>query len=94
MTAFISPLDIAFEFTDTVGLLLLCFEYITFAVFVADIFISMATSYFNEENEEVIDLKMCAKEYIKSPMFTFDLLSTLPIYEVSQMLAFGGGSVT
>jgi len=52
------------------------------------------TTYINEENEEVIDLKMITLRYIKSYMFVFDLLSTLPIYEVSLLLAFSSASIT
>jgi hypothetical protein len=42
--------------------------------------------YFLEANDEFIDGKMIANNYLKSSIFILDLLSTLPIAEIADLV--------
>ena len=96
-TCFTSPLDIAFDFADGFKRFYDVFDWFVFAIFVADILTNLRCTYFTPNNDEVIDGKMCASAYIKSAMFTFDMLGTLPIAEIASLFQGpdgGGGAVT
>ena len=43
---------------------------------------NMQTTYTNENNEEIVDVGMIRKGYLKSKMFLLDLITTLPIPEI------------
>ncbi len=82
-STFLSPLDIAFEFKGTGAIFYSIADWITFGFFVLDILVNLRTTYYNDNNEEIIDQKMIAYNYVKSIQFLFDVLSTLPISEIS-----------
>lgn len=51
-------------------------------IFILDIGITMRTTYFDEENDEIIDGKLILNHYIKSTNFYIDVISALPISEI------------
>lgn len=84
-TTFVSPVDIAFEFTGAGKIAYKTGDYITLIFFIFDIVINFRTSYMTQSNDEIIDSRMIAAKYLASSMFWFDLVSTLPIAEISDI---------
>lgn len=60
-SSFMSPLDIAFEFKGLGEILYLISDYFILAFFVMDLFVSLRTTYYTNNNEECIDPKLVAK---------------------------------
>ena len=56
--------------------------------FVIDLILNLRTSYPDSNNEEIVDGKMIARNYIKTKGFVLDLLSALPIPEIA-LIIFG-----
>jgi hypothetical protein len=50
--------------------------------FILDIVVNLRTTYYDEENEEIVDSKLIITNYISSPSFAIDLLSAFPISEL------------
>lgn len=92
ISSILSPLNIAFTFDYPYDTLYKTFDYITLAVFVLDILIGLRASFFTINNEEVIDQKEIALNYVKSSSFLFDMLSTIPISEISNSFVSGNGN--
>lgn len=46
--------------------------------------VNLRTTYFNEDNEEIIDARMIAKNYVYSINFIIDVASAFPISEIYQ----------
>ena len=84
-STFLSPIDIAFEFEGSILILYKIGDYVTLGFFVLDILINCRTTYFTDSNDEIIDSKMITKTYLTSTMFIFDLVSTLPVAEISEL---------
>lgn len=91
-STFVSPLDIAFEFSGTTQIVYKTGDYITLVLFIMDIIINFRTTYLTSDNDEVIDTRMIARNYVSSSMFWFDLISTLPIAEISDISGNSGSS--
>lgn len=73
--AFAVPLEFVMDLSSNEAYRIV--DLIINILFLIDIVISFRTSYFNSEGEEVKDLKMIAKRYLKG-MFIIDLLSSIP----------------
>ena len=91
-STFLSPIDIAFEFSGTSLVAYKIGDYVTLVFFSLDIFINCRTTFFTDNNDEIINGKIIARAYLGSTMFIFDLISTLPIAEISDAFASGDGS--
>ena len=76
----------------SVGLVCEIGNYITFVFFIIDIIINFRTTYIANNNDEIVDPKMIAKKYLSSSMFWFDLISTLPISEISDLRGSSGST--
>jgi len=83
------PIACTFIFGKRWPLSLLLFEIISLLVFSLDIIINMRTTYSNENNEEIIDTQMIRDNYIKSPHFVLDFITTLPLPELILMTLIG-----
>jgi hypothetical protein len=55
------------------------FDYATLVVFWLDIIFSFRTTYFNQNNEEVVDGIACMKNYATSSHIWIDILSAIPL---------------
>ena len=64
-----------FDLTDTT---FANFDYITLFIFWADIIFNLRTTYFNDNNEEVVDGKKCLMNYVSSGHFYIDIISAVP----------------
>lgn len=53
-------------------------------VFILDILLTFRTTFFNEENDEIIDAKIIFFHYLKSTNFLIDFVSAIPIGEIYQ----------
>ena len=82
-TAFFSPLDIAFQFSGKGLLVYQILDWITLIIFVLDIFVNLRTTYFTYNDDEILEPKKIAKNYVYSASFLFDLVSTIPLSELS-----------
>lgn len=47
-------------------------------IFSADLFFNFRTSYYNDEQDEIIGDKEMFLNYLRSPFFVLDVVSTLP----------------
>lgn len=70
------PIIVAFSPEE--HLIVLIFNLFTDLMFILDIGFNFRTSYIDEMGEEITDLKMIAKNYLRGD-FVFDLLASLPI---------------
>ena len=55
------------------------FDYITLVIFWVDIFLNSRTTFFNDNNEEVVSGKKIAGKYFTSTHFYIDFLSAMPL---------------
>lgn len=87
-TSFLSPLDIAFEFEkSTLYDVYIGFDYLILTLFAFDILINFRSTYFDENLDEILAPKLIAKNYLKSYNFYVDVISTVPISEISQIFS-------
>ncbi len=54
-------------------------DYTTLAIFWLDIIFNFRTTYFNENNEEVVGGIACMKMYASSSHIWIDILSAIPL---------------
>lgn len=82
-----NPIEIAFELSGDlwfqISNSLVCFIY------VSDIILNMRTSYFDENNDEILDAQLIAKKYCESKYFFIDLITSLPFTEVIEKILEG-----
>lgn len=57
-------------------------EYFVLAFFWVDIVLTLRTTYFDEDTDEIIDPVIIANKYLKSWNFLIDVCSALPISEI------------
>lgn len=57
-------------------------DYIILGTFIIDLLFNMRTTYFTEDNEEVINPRMVFFNYVQSLQFYIDLFSAIPITEM------------
>ncbi len=57
-------------------------DIIILIFFIFDIILNCRTTFYNDDNEEIIDPKTIFLTYIKSPAFWIDICSAFPISEV------------
>ncbi|KRX03617.1 Cyclic nucleotide-binding protein [Pseudocohnilembus persalinus] len=86
-SSFMSPLDIAFQFKDIGKILYKIGDYITLVFFIFDIVFNLRTTFYTPNNEECIDQRLVAKNYLKSSSFIVDLVSTIPISEFADLIS-------
>ena len=78
LTSIYVPLQLAFEeIMDSFDP-----EYFVLAFFWVDIVLTLRTTYFDEDTDEIIDPVIIARKYIKSWNFLIDVCSALPISEI------------
>lgn len=78
LTSIYVPLQLAFEdIMDSFDP-----EYFVLAFFWVDIVLTLRTTYFDEDTDEIIDPVIIANKYIKSWNFLIDVCSALPISEI------------
>ena len=83
-TSFLSPIEIAFEFeSSTLRDVYIVFDYIILAFFGFDILINFRSTYIDDKLDEIIAPNLIAKNYLKSTNFYVDIISTIPISEIS-----------
>lgn len=84
-TSLVSPIDIAFEFGDGpfkrfyVG-----FDFFLLSLFALDILINFRTTYYDEQQAEIVDSRMIMRNYLKNYNFYIDVVSTIPVSEISE----------
>ncbi len=54
-------------------------DYATLVIFWFDIIFNFRTTYFNNNNEEVVDGMKCMKNYLTSSHIWIDILSAIPL---------------
>ena len=54
------------------------FDFAVFMCFLFDFFLSFRTTFYNNEQDEIVDSKLMFLNYLKSPFFFLDLISTIP----------------
>lgn len=54
------------------------FDYIALLIFWLDIVFNIRTTYYNDNNEEVVDGKKCCLKYVGSSHFYIDVISAVP----------------
>jgi len=81
------PLAAAFLEKDSWPVGSLVFEILSICIFVIDMIVNIRTTYSNENNEEIIDGKMMKNNYIKGKLFLVDVITTLPIPEITLGIA-------
>jgi hypothetical protein len=93
-TALMSPIDIAFEFTgggtfetvyNILDVMLLC-------LFACDIIINFRVTYFDDDQSEVVNSREIMKNYLQNYNFYLDMVSTVPISELSNLVTGSGSS--
>lgn len=75
-------------------------DYISLGFFILDICVNLRTTYYTsnilliilENNDEIIDPKKILKNYIGSTTFIIDLVSTVPISEITDLVVADSGS--
>lgn len=87
VSAFVSPLDLAFSYEGVSNVVVQTSNNIALACFYLDVFFSFRTTYYNSQNEEIINFKLISLHYIASHTFWFDMVSILPISEIASIMA-------
>lgn len=82
-----NPVEIAFELSGDMWFQVS--NIVVSAIYVVDILLNMRTSYFDENNDEILDAKLIAKKYCESKYFVIDLITALPFTEVIEKLLEG-----
>lgn len=83
VNSLLNPLEIAFQqqnnsFFRVVNLVVIVFYLI-------DIFLSMRTTYFDRDNDEILAGTLLFKQYIQSRGFFVDLISAIPLNEIIEL---------
>jgi len=63
--------------TDTLDVTPMVFDYLIDVFFAADIYLTFRTTFFDQENELVLDKKVISRTYLKS-WFPVELIATIP----------------
>jgi len=63
--------------TDTLDVTPMVFDYLIDVFFAADIYLTFRTTFFDQENELVLDRKVISRTYLKS-WFPMELIATIP----------------
>jgi len=80
MNSLLNPLEIAFQQQDNNVYLGFNFSVILF--YIVDIIFSMRTTYYDENNDEILEGMLLFKNYIKSKAFLIDMISGVPWSEI------------
>lgn len=83
--SFYYPIELAFDNGDGSFWVANIFDKIALLFFGADIILTFRTTYFDKNNEEVVESKAIAKHYVRSISFVIDVLCTLPISEIFEL---------
>ena len=92
LNSLLNPLEIAFQ--QQSNSLYQAFNLSVLVFYVTDIILSMRTTFYDENNDEILEgIELC-KNYIKSKVFFIDLVSAIPLSEIIEYALQGTSEVT
>lgn len=91
MNSLLNPLEIAFEQQGNNAYQIFNMTVISF--YLLDIFLSSRTTYFDENNDEILDGILLLMNYLKSKAFIIDLISAIPLSEIIEFILQGTSQI-
>lgn len=92
LNSLLNPVEIAFE--QQGNEINQAFNLVLIIFYIADILLSMRTTYFDENNDEILDGVLLFKNYLKSKAFFIDLISAIPLSEITEYILQGTSQIT